>query len=56
MLRDKAVRKEIFNGVPDDEKKVVKAFVELNKENMLKTKPKVSSAPMLHAEMTKMNG
>ena len=42
VLRDKAVRKELFNGVPDDERQVVKAFVELNKENMLKTKPKVS--------------
>lgn len=42
VLLDKTVRKELLKGVPDDEKKVVKAFVELNKENMLKTKPKVS--------------
>ena len=56
VLRDKAVRKELFNGVPDDEKKVVKAFVELNKENMLKTKPKVSRNPILHAELTEIRG
>ncbi|WEW56730.1 hypothetical protein PRK78_002179 [Emydomyces testavorans] len=35
------VRREIFNGVPKDEKKVVKAFVCQNQETALKTKPKV---------------
>lgn len=43
VLLDRAMRKEFLKGVPaGDEGKAVKAFVELNKENMLKTKPKVS--------------
>lgn len=37
------MRKEFLKGVPaGDEGKAIKAFVEINKENMLKTKPKVS--------------
>ena len=44
VLLDKAIRKELLSGAPDDENKVVKAFVESNKENMLKTKPKVSNS------------
>lgn len=43
VLMDPAVRKECFKGCPKDEKKAVKAFVEANKENALKTKPKVSN-------------
>ena len=54
VLLDKAVRKELLKGVPYDEKKVVKAFVELNKENMLKTKPKVNNNVMLHDGTTKV--
>lgn len=54
VLLDKAVRTEFFDGIPDDEKKAIKAFVELNKENMLKTKPKVSSNINLYGEMTKI--
>lgn len=43
VLLDPTMRKEFLKGVPArDEKKAVKAFVEMNKENMLKTKPKVS--------------
>ncbi|KAI1967084.1 hypothetical protein LOZ58_000578 [Ophidiomyces ophidiicola] len=34
------VRKSIFDGIPNDEKKVVKSFVNQNQENALKTKPK----------------
>ncbi|KAI2073996.1 hypothetical protein LOZ39_003820 [Ophidiomyces ophidiicola] len=34
------VRKSIFDGIPNDEKKVVKSFVSQNQENALKTKPK----------------
>ena len=34
------LRKEFFGGIPSDEKKAVKAFVGMNTENMLKTKPK----------------
>lgn len=35
------MRREIFNGIADDEKKAVKAFVNQNKESALKIKPKV---------------
>lgn len=39
------MRKEFLKGVPaGNEGKAVKAFVEMNKENMLKTKPKVSAS------------
>ena len=34
------LRKEFFGGIANDEKKAVKAFVGMNAENMLKTKPK----------------
>ncbi|KAK2782143.1 hypothetical protein FQN52_001077 [Onygenales sp. PD_12] len=34
------IRKDIFNGVPKDERKAVLAFVGQNKESALKTKPK----------------
>lgn len=43
VLLNPAMRKEFLKGVPaGNEGKAVKAFVEMNKENMLKTKPKVS--------------
>lgn len=35
------VRREILGGVPNDEKKVIKAFFNQNKESALKTRPKV---------------
>ena len=35
------MRKEFFGGIGPDEKKAVKAFVGMNTENALKTKPKV---------------
>lgn len=41
VLLDPAMRKEFLGGIPKDEKKAIKAFVEQNKENALKTKPKV---------------
>ena len=34
------LRREFFGGISNDEKKAVKAFVGMNTENMLKTKPK----------------
>ncbi|KAF1991584.1 hypothetical protein K402DRAFT_128506 [Aulographum hederae CBS 113979] len=40
VLMDANVRKEFLGGVAADEKKVVRAFVGLNKESALKTKPK----------------
>ncbi len=41
VLTDARVRKEIFGGIPNDETKAVKAFVDRNQEGALKTKPKV---------------
>lgn len=43
VLLDPAMRKEFLSGIFKDDKKAVKAFVEQNKENALKTKPKVGS-------------
>ncbi|RHZ53766.1 hypothetical protein CDV55_104146 [Aspergillus turcosus] len=40
VLRSPDMRREVFNGIPDDEKKAVQAFVSQNKESALKTKPK----------------
>jgi hypothetical protein len=37
-----AIRKDFFNRALKDEKKVVKAFIEKNSDNMLKAKLKVS--------------
>lgn len=42
VLTDARIRKEIYDGIPNDEKKAVKAFVDRNQESALKTKPKVS--------------
>lgn len=39
-----SIRKEVFGGIPKDEKKCVKAFISQNGESALKTKPKVSNA------------
>ena len=44
VLTDAALRKTILGGVPNDEKKAVKAFALQNAENALKTKPKVCPA------------
>ena len=41
VLRDPFIRREFLNAVPDNEKKVVKAFTDSNAENALKNKPKV---------------
>lgn len=43
VLTAAAMRKEFFEGIPNDEERAVKAFVKHNQENMLKTKPKVGS-------------
>jgi hypothetical protein len=48
VLTDSNMRKEVFGGIPNDEKKVVKAFVTQNGENALKTKPKVSASFLPH--------
>lgn len=41
VLTDAALRKKVLGGVPNDEKKAVKAFALHNAESALKTKPKV---------------
>lgn len=44
VLAGAGLRKDFLDGVANNEQKVVKAFVEKNKESMLKTKPKVSNS------------
>ena len=46
VLKDPAIRKGIFDGVKEDDRKVVQAFVAQNAGNALKTKPKVSNRKM----------
>lgn len=41
MLNEENMRREILNGVPDDEEKAVKEFLDQNKDTALKIKPKV---------------
>jgi hypothetical protein len=41
VLTDATLRKKVLGGIPNDEKKAVKAFALHNAENALKTKPKV---------------
>lgn len=41
VLMEPGIRKEVLGGVPKDETKAIKAFVSQNRENALKTKPKV---------------
>ena len=48
-LMSPGIRREFLGGIGKDEKKVVKAFVDNNSENALKTKPKASCYPTLHA-------
>ena len=43
VLMEPAMRKEFLRGAAKDEKKVVKAFIDVNSSDMLKTKPKVMS-------------
>ncbi|BCR89631.1 DUF2461 domain-containing protein [Aspergillus chevalieri] len=40
VLKEPEMRREILNGIPDDEKEAVKVFVDHNKESALKVKPK----------------
>lgn len=41
VLTGAGMRKHIFGGLPNDEKKAIKAFAGQNQDNALKTKPKV---------------
>lgn len=47
VLTDAGLRKAIFGGISNDEKKAIKAFASQNAENALKTKPKVSQIAIL---------
>lgn len=38
------MRREFFDGIPDDEDKAIEAFVSQNSESALKTKPKVRTS------------
>lgn len=49
VLTDAGLRKHFFGGVADDERQGVKAFVEQNAENALKTRPKVSPSHFLRS-------
>ncbi|KAF9884754.1 hypothetical protein FE257_001244 [Aspergillus nanangensis] len=40
VLNEEGIRREFFNGIPDNEEQAVKAFVNQNKESALKTRPK----------------
>ncbi|KAL4904696.1 hypothetical protein BDW74DRAFT_27773 [Aspergillus multicolor] len=40
VLREEGLRREFFDGIPDDDDEAVKAFVSQNSESALKTKPK----------------
>jgi hypothetical protein len=41
VLRAAGLRREFFDGIPDDDDEVVQAFVRQNQDSALKTKPKV---------------
>lgn len=48
VLRAAGLRREFFDGIPDDDDEVVQAFVRQNQDSALKTKPKVGlSFPLL---------
>ena len=48
VLMEPGIRKEVLGGVPKDETKAIKAFVSQNRENALKTKPKVRVIFLFH--------
>ncbi|KAM5460344.1 hypothetical protein McanMca71_000192 [Microsporum canis] len=54
ILMSPDVRGEILGGVPNDEKKVIKAFVNQNKESALKTKPKGYDADNENIELLRL--
>ncbi|GIK06211.1 hypothetical protein Aspvir_001855 [Aspergillus viridinutans] len=54
VLRRPDVRREFFNGIPDDEKKAVQALVSQNKESALKTKPKGYEADNENIELLRL--
>ncbi|KAF4234561.1 hypothetical protein CNMCM6805_008536 [Aspergillus fumigatiaffinis] len=54
VLRRPDMRREFFNGIPDDEKKAVQGFVSQNKESALKTKPKGYEADNENIELLRL--
>lgn len=46
VLTGPGMRKHILGGLPNDEKKAIKAFTRQNQDNALKTKPKVCLYPL----------
>ncbi|KMU77364.1 hypothetical protein DIZ76_012681 [Coccidioides immitis] len=48
------IRREIFDDIPDEEKKVVKAFISQNQETALKTKPKGYSSENKNIELLRL--
>ncbi|KAG2002669.1 hypothetical protein GB937_009633 [Aspergillus fischeri] len=54
VLQRPDMRREFFNGIPDDEKKAVQAFVSQNKESALKTKPKGYEADNENIELLRL--
>lgn len=47
VLVESRLRKEFLEGAPNNETKAVKAFVAANKENALKTRPKVGPSHLI---------
>lgn len=47
VLTEPQMRKQILGVTSNDEKKAIKAFADQNKENALKTKPKVRGCVLL---------
>ncbi|KAL2217225.1 hypothetical protein M432DRAFT_549948 [Thermoascus aurantiacus ATCC 26904] len=54
VLNEAGMRREFFNGIPDDEEKAVKAFVSQNQENALKTKPRGYEADNENIELLRL--
>ena len=50
VLTDPQMRKHIFGGIANDERKAIKEFARQNSENALKTKPKVRVILSNHPE------
>ncbi|ETN40127.1 uncharacterized protein HMPREF1541_04402 [Cyphellophora europaea CBS 101466] len=56
VLTDPAMRKHILGGVPNDEKKAIKAFAAQNASNALKTKPKRNYFAIIPQNVTTCDG
>jgi uncharacterized protein (TIGR02453 family) len=54
VLLNDGIRKQFFNGIKKDEKLVMKAFTDQNKENALKTKPRDYSADHKYIQLLRL--